>query len=232
MAWFILNIRKYSCLNEYSWIHVWNNSWVNIKIFIHRFFNSYMNMNVVNMVIPYSWLNGSAMNMVFPYSRHSCSCMNQVMIESDTWIHDWTAMFMKVEIFMYSTSLYATRACEIKIFQNFGFSAQMPSDGYEVMFTFSDLEWSELAFSFYFCSKVFSTKLFILGQRGSKFRIPFHSENMIIRSILNLWWYSEILKFFLRGVTGILRFWLKGSRRLLYTVKSCFFEMTAVHFKW
>jgi len=69
----------------------------------------------------HGWMDQhSAMNMAFPHSRHSCSCMNQVMIESDTWIHDWTAMFMKVEIFMYSTSLLVAAysllpKCQIQI---------------------------------------------------------------------------------------------------------------------
>ena len=31
---------------------------------------------------------------------------------------------------------------------------------------------------------------------------PFFAENMIIRSILNLWWHSEILKFILGVVKG------------------------------
>ena len=61
---------------------------------------------------------------------------------------------------------------------------------------------------------------------------PFFAENMIIRSILNLWWHSEILKLILGVVRGMFTKRLKGTRRLLYTVKSDFFEMTALHFKF
>ena len=60
---------------------------------------------------------------------------------------------------------------------------------------------------------------------------PFFAENMIIRSILNLWWHSEILKLILGVVRGMFTKRLKGTRRLLYTVKSHFFEMTALHSK-
>ena len=51
---------------------------------------------------------------------------------------------------------------------------------------------------------------------------------MIIRSILNLWWHSEILKLILGVVRGMFTKRLKRTRRLLYTVKSDFFEMTAL----
>ena len=54
---------------------------------------------------------------------------------------------------------------------------------------------------------------------------------MTIRSILNLWWHSEILKLILGVVRGMFTKRLKGTRRLLYTVKSDFFEMTALHSK-
>ena len=54
---------------------------------------------------------------------------------------------------------------------------------------------------------------------------------MIIRSILNLWWHSEILKLILGVVRGMFTKRLKGTRQLLYTVKSDFFEMTALHSK-
>ena len=54
---------------------------------------------------------------------------------------------------------------------------------------------------------------------------------MIIRSILNgnLWWHSEILKFILGVVRGMFTKKLKRTLRLLYTVKSDFFEMIALH---
>ena len=45
---------------------------------------------------------------------------------------------------------------------------------------------------------------------------------MIIRSILNLWWHSEILKLILGVVRGMFTKRLKRTFRLLYTVKSDF----------
>ena len=65
------------------------------------------------------------------------------------------------------------------------------------------------------------------GPRVFFLEFPFFAENMIIRSILNLWWHSEILKLILGVVRGMFTKRLKGTRRLLYTVKSDFFEMTA-----
>ena len=59
----------------------------------------------------------------------------------------------------------------------------------------------------------------------------FFAENMVIRSILNLWWHSKILKLILGVVREMFTKRLKGTRRLLYTVKSDFFEMTALHSK-
>ena len=67
------------------------------------------------------------------------------------------------------------------------------------------------------------------GPRVFFLEFPFFAENMIIRSILNLWWHSEILKLILGVVRGMFTKRLKGTRRLLYTVKSDFFEMTALH---
>ena len=69
------------------------------------------------------------------------------------------------------------------------------------------------------------------GPRVFFLEFPFFAENMIIRSILNLWWHSEILKLILGVVRGMFTKRLKGTRRLLYTVKSDFFEMTALHSK-
>ena len=69
----------------------------------------------------------------------------------------------------------------------------------------------------------------VKGSVWSKKSFPFFAENMIIRSILNLWWHSEILKLILGIVRGMFTKRLKGTRRLLYTVKSDFFEMTALH---
>ena len=69
------------------------------------------------------------------------------------------------------------------------------------------------------------------GPRVFFLEFLFFAENMIIRSILNLWWHSEILKVILGIVRGIFTKRLKGTRRLLYTVKSDFFEMTALHSK-
>ena len=69
------------------------------------------------------------------------------------------------------------------------------------------------------------------GSVWSKKSFPFFAENMTIRSILNLWWHSEILKLILGVVRGMFTKRLKGTRRLLYTVKSDFFEMTALHSK-
>ena len=67
---------------------------------------------------------------------------------------------------------------------------------------------------------------FFKGSVWSKKSFPFFAENMTIRSILNLWWHSEILKLILGVVRGMFTKRLKGTRRLLYTVKSDFFEMT------
>ena len=58
--------------------------------------------------------------------------------------------------------------------------------------------------------------------KGIFLEFPFFAENMIIRSILNLWWHSEILKLILGVVRGMFTKRLKGTRRLLYTVKSYF----------
>ena len=69
------------------------------------------------------------------------------------------------------------------------------------------------------------------GSVWSKKSFPFFAENLTIRSILNLWWHSEILKLILGVVRGMFTKRLKGTRRLLYTVKSDFFEMTALHSK-
>jgi hypothetical protein len=69
------------------------------------------------------------------------------------------------------------------------------------------------------------------GPRVFFLEFPFFAENMIIRSILNLWWHFEILKLILGVVRGMFTKRLKGTRRLLYTVKSDFFEMTALHSK-
>ena len=69
------------------------------------------------------------------------------------------------------------------------------------------------------------------GPRVFFLEFLFFAENMIIRSILNLWWHSEILKLILGVVRGMFTKRLKGTRRLLYTVKSDFFEMTALHSK-
>ena len=69
------------------------------------------------------------------------------------------------------------------------------------------------------------------GPRVFFLEFPFFAENMIIRSILNLWWHSEILKLILGVIRGMFTKRLKGTRRLLYTVKSDFFEMTALHSK-
>ena len=69
------------------------------------------------------------------------------------------------------------------------------------------------------------------GPRVFFLEFPFFAENMTIRSILNLWWHSEILKLILGVVRGMLTKRLKGTRRLLYTVESDFFEMTALHSK-
>ena len=69
------------------------------------------------------------------------------------------------------------------------------------------------------------------GPRVFFLEFPFFAENMIIRSILNLWWHSEILKLILGVVRGMFTKRLKGTRQLLYTVKSDFFKMTALHSK-
>ena len=60
------------------------------------------------------------------------------------------------------------------------------------------------------------------GSVWSKKSFPFLAENMTIRSILNLWWHSEILKLILGVVRGMFTKRLKGTRRLLYTGKSEF----------
>ena len=39
--------------------------------------------------------------------------------------------------------------------------------------------------------------------KGIFLEFPFFAENMIIRSILNLWWHSEILKLILGVVRGM-----------------------------
>ena len=67
--------------------------------------------------------------------------------------------------------------------------------------------------------------------QGIFFRISFFAKNKIIKSILNLWWHSKILKLFLGVVRGIFTKRLKRTRRLLYTVKYDFFQMTALHSK-
>ena len=67
--------------------------------------------------------------------------------------------------------------------------------------------------------------------KGIFLEFLFFAENMIIRSILNLWWHSEILKLILGVVRGMFKKRLKRTRRLLYAVKSDFFEMTALHSK-
>ena len=69
------------------------------------------------------------------------------------------------------------------------------------------------------------------GPRVFFLEFPFFAENMIIRSILNLWWHSEIPKLILGFVRGMFTKRLKGTRQLLYTVKSDFFKMTALHSK-
>ena len=77
----------------------------------------------------------------------------------------------------------------------------------------------------------YRTKKMFKGSVWSKKSFPFFAENMIIRSILNLWWHSEILKLILGVIMGMFTKRLKRTRRLLYTVKSDFFEMTALHSK-
>ena len=69
------------------------------------------------------------------------------------------------------------------------------------------------------------------GPRIFFLEFPFFAKNMIIKSILNLWWHSKILKLFLGVVRGIFTKRLKRTRRLLYTVKYDFFQMTALHSK-
>ena len=69
------------------------------------------------------------------------------------------------------------------------------------------------------------------GPRTFFLEFPFFAKNMIIKSILNLWWHSKILKLFLGVVRGIFTKRLKRTRRLLYTVKYDFFQMTALHSK-
>ena len=61
------------------------------------------------------------------------------------------------------------------------------------------------------------------GPRTFFLEFPFFAKNMIIKSILNLWWHSKILKLFLGVVRGIFTKRLKRTRRLLYTVKYEFF---------
>ena len=55
------------------------------------------------------------------------------------------------------------------------------------------------------------------GPRTFFLEFPFFAKNMIIKSILNLWWHSKILKLFLGVVRGIFTKKLKRTRRLLYT---------------
>ena len=69
------------------------------------------------------------------------------------------------------------------------------------------------------------------GPRTFFLEFPFFAKNMIIKSILNLWWHSKILKLFLGVVRGIFTKRLKRTRRLLYAVKYDFFQMTALHSK-
>ena len=69
------------------------------------------------------------------------------------------------------------------------------------------------------------------GPRIFFLEFPFFAKNMIIKSILNLWWHSKIPKLFLGVVRGIFTKRLKRTRRLLYTVKYDFFQMTALHSK-
>ena len=69
------------------------------------------------------------------------------------------------------------------------------------------------------------------GPRTFFLEFPFFAKNMIIKSILNLWWHSKILKLFLGVIRGIFTKRLKRTRRLLYTVKYDFFQMTALHSK-
>ena len=57
------------------------------------------------------------------------------------------------------------------------------------------------------------------GPRVFFLEFPFFAENMIIRSILNLWWHSEILKLILGVVRGMFTKRLKGTRRLLLHCK-------------
>ena len=47
--------------------------------------------------------------------------------------------------------------------------------------------------------------------QGFFLEFPFFAENMIIRSILNLWWHSEILKLILGVVRGMFTKRLKGT---------------------
>ena len=49
------------------------------------------------------------------------------------------------------------------------------------------------------------------GPRVFFLEFPFFAENMIIRSILNLWWHSEILKLILGAVRGMFTKRLKGT---------------------
>ena len=58
------------------------------------------------------------------------------------------------------------------------------------------------------------------GPRTFFLEFQFFAENMINRSILNLWWHSEILKLILDVITVMFTKRLTGARRLLYTVKS------------
>ena len=69
------------------------------------------------------------------------------------------------------------------------------------------------------------------GPRTFFLEFPFFAKNIIIKSILNLWWHSKILKLFLGVVRGIFTKRLKRTRRLLYTIKYDFFQMTALHSK-
>ena len=85
-----------------------------------------------------------------------------------------------------------------------------------------------------FLSKVMGSVWSSVWSKDIFLEFPFFAENMIIRSILNLWWHSEILKFILgvASLRGMFTKKLKRTRRLLYTVKSDFFEMTALRSKF
>ena len=63
---------------------------------------------------------------------------------------------------------------------------------------------------------------------------PFFAENMIIKSIYTR--YSMLafkeFKLILDFSRGLFTFRLKGTRGLLYTVKSDFFDIAAEYIKW